>query len=339
MIVARAIFVALIGLPTTMFAQGEAVFRSDVRLVNVTATVRDANGGIVGGLEADDFHIVDGDAEREIVVFERQTDRPLSVMLLIDSSLSTAIELEFERSSAKRFVANIFGEGAHDDDRVAVMEFSEGVRLVAPFTRRERTLGRALDRIKPDTGTSLYDGVLLASEELERRDGRRVIVIVTDGGDTTSYSSYRDSIEAAQAADAVIYSVVVQPVKADAGRNTGGERTLRMFADGTGGKSFVEYGEAGLNRVFSEILENLRTQYLLGYYPPEHENSQTRYREIQVSVDRRGATVLARAGYYVPEAQRYLPESIPATIEQLEQYPRGRWRDATPAETATPEPR
>lgn len=339
MIVARAVVAVLVGLPTVAFAQGEAVFRSDVRLVNVTATVRDANGGVVGGLDVEDFHIIDGESEREIVVFERQTDRPLSVMLLIDSSMSTAIELEFERSSAKRFIANIFGEGSHAQDRVAVMEFSEGVRLVAPFTRRERTLGRALGRIKPDTGTSLYDGVLLASEELARREGRRVIVIVTDGGDTTSYSSYRDSIETAQAADAVIYSIVVQPVKADAGRNVGGERTLRMFADGTGGKSFVEYGEAGLNRVFAEILENLRTQYLLGYYPPAHEDWQTRYREITVSVDRPGATVLARAGYYVPEDKGYLPESVPTAAEPIEPDAGGRWRDVTPAETATPEQR
>jgi Ca-activated chloride channel family protein len=333
MIGRHVVRLALVFSPFALQAQGDTVFRSDVSLVNVTATVRDANGGIVGGLAVTDFHLVDGGEEREIVVFERQTDRPLSVMLLIDASLSTAIELEFERSSAKRFISNLFGVGSHERDRVAVMEFSEGVRLVAPFTRRERTLSRGLDRIKPDTGTSLYDGVLLSSEELDRRAGRKVMVIVTDGGDTTSYSSYRESIEAAQSADVVIYSIVVMPVKADAGRNTGGERTLRMFADGTGGRSFVEFGEEGLDRVFGEILENLRTQYLLGYYPPEHEDLPTRYREIEVTVNRPGATVLARSGYYVPEPRRLLPESVPATQQQTDRYPSGRWREATPAET------
>lgn len=321
-------------LASALTAQDETVFRSQVSLVNVTATVRDANGGVIGGLDVKNFEIIDGGEPREIVVFERQTDRPLSVMLLVDASLSAAVELEFERASAKRFVTNLFGVGSHEDDRLGVMKFSEGVDLLSPLTRRERVIERALDRIRPESGTSLYDGVLLASEELTRRAGRRVIIILTDGGDTTSYSTYRQAIEAAQGADAVIYSVIVQPVKADAGRNIGGENTLYLFAQGTGGKAFVEYGEDGLNRVFSEILENLRTQYLLGYYQPTHDDSRSRFREIRVSVDLPDATVLARSGYYVPEERKLLPESIPAGRIETERRPNGRWREATPAESA-----
>lgn len=330
----RPICLLLAGVASSLLAQDETVFRSDVSLVNVTVTVRDANGGVIGGLNVDQFQIIDGDQPQDIVVFERQTDRPLSVMLLVDASLSAAVELEFERTSAKRFLANLFGAGSHEDDRLGVMKFSEGVDLLSPLTRRTRVIERALDRIRPESGTSLYDGVLLASEELQKRAGRRVIIIVTDGGDTTSYSTYRQAIEAAQSADVVIYSVIVQPVKADAGRNIGGENTLYLFAQGTGGKAFVEYGEEGLNRVFGEILENLRTQYLLGYYQPTHEDTRTRYREIQVSVDVPGATVLARSGYYVPEERRLLPESIPKGQIQTEQRPNSRWRQATPAETA-----
>jgi Ca-activated chloride channel family protein len=309
---------------STLAAQDETVFRSEVSLVNVTATVRNANGGVIGGLDVESFRILDGGEEQRIVVFERQTDRPLSVMLLVDASLSAAVEIEFERASAKRFMTNLFGAGSHEDDRLGVMKFSEGVDLLAPLTRRRRIIERALDRIRPESGTSLYDGVLLASEELQKRVGRRVIIILTDGGDTTSYSSYRQAIETAQSADVVIYSVIVQPVKADAGRNIGGENTLYLFAQGTGGKAFVEYGEEGLNRAFGEILENLRTQYLLGYYQPDHGDSRTRYRDIEVAVDVPGAIVLARSGYYVPEERKLLPESIPNT----------RWRQATPAESA-----
>ncbi|MDA0204028.1 MAG: VWA domain-containing protein [Acidobacteria bacterium] len=310
------------------------MFRSEVSLVNVTATVRDANGGVIGGLDVENFRIVDGSEEQKIVVFERQTDRPLSVMLLVDASLSAAVELEFERVSAKRFLANLFGAGSHEGDRLGVMKFSEGVDLLAPLTRRAKVIERALDRIRPESGTSLYDGVLLASEQLQKRRGRRVLIILTDGGDTTSYSTFRQAIEAAQSADVVIYSVIVQPVKADAGRNTGGEHTLYLFAQGTGGKAFVEYGEAGLNRVFSEILENLRTQYLLGYYQPAHDDTRTRYRDIQVTVDLPDATVLARSGYYVPEERKLLPESVPPQRIDSERRPNGRWRQATPAEAA-----
>ena len=94
----------------------------------------------------------DGGEEREIRVFERRTDRPVSVGLLVDSSLSTAIELEFERAAAQRFVANLLGAGAHPADRVSVMKFSEGVELMTGFTRSQRQLARALERIKPDSG-------------------------------------------------------------------------------------------------------------------------------------------------------------------------------------------
>lgn len=328
----RPICVLLACFASTVAAQ-EPVFRSEVSLVSVTATVRDANGGVVGGLDVERFRITDGGEQQKIVVFERQTDRPLSVMLLVDASLSAAVEIEFERASAKRFMANLFGEGAHEDDRLGVMKFSEGVDLLAPLTRRRGVVERALDRIRPESGTSLYDGVLLASEELQKRVGRRVIIILTDGGDTTSYSSYRQAIEAAQSADVVIYSVIVQPVKADAGRNIGGENTLYLFAQGTGGKAFVEYGEEGLDRVFGEILENLRTQYLLGYYQPAHSDMRSRYREIEVSVDVPGAVVLARSGYYVPQERTLLPESIPTGSVETEQRPGGRWRQATPAES------
>ena len=254
---------------------------------------------------------------------------------MVDSSLSTAIELEFERASAKRFVGNLLGVGSHAQDRVSVMKFSEGVELLTGFTRSERSLGRALERIKPDTGTSLYDAVLLASEEIEDRAGRKVLIIITDGGDTTSYTDFRSALEGAHNADVVIYSLIVQPIKSDAGRNVGGERTLWMFAEGTGGKAFVEYGEEGLDRAFTEILENIRTQYLLAYYPPEHDDYKTRFREIKVQVDVPDAAVLARSGYYVPKERKLLPESV-VPRQVATPQPKGRWRTAP--ESGKPEP-
>jgi len=311
---------------STAFAQDDVVFRSEVSLVRVLATVQDAETGApVGGLDAEDFSILDGGEQQEITVFERRTDRPLSVVLLVDASLSTAIELKFERNSAKRFAANLLGAGAHPDDRLAVMKFSEGVELLADFSNRLRGLERGIDRLKAESGTSLYDGVLLASEELERREGRRVIVVISDGGDTTSFTSFGTALEQAHAADVVLYGLTVQPIKADAGRNVGGENALRMFAGQTGGKSFVEYGEEALNRAFDEILENLRTQYLLGYYPPEHTDPKTRYRRIEVGVDRADSHVLARQGYYVPKARTLLPESV-SSDAVIRSTQKRRWR-------------
>ncbi len=321
---------ALLLIAALAAAQDPVVFTSDVSLVNVLVTVRDEKGGVVGGLDKSAFRVLDSGEQREITVFERRTDRPVSVALMVDSSLSTAIELEFERAAAQRFVRNLLGEGSHPQDRVSVMKFSEGVDLLTGFTRSQRQISRALDRIKPDTGTSLYDAVLLASEEVQDRAGRKVLIIITDGGDTTSYTNFRTALEAAHAADVVIYSLIVQPIKSDAGRNVGGERTLFMFAEGTGGKAFVEYGEDGLNRAFTEILENIRTQYLLGYYPPAHDDYKTRFREIAVQVDVPGAVVLARSGYYVPKERKLLPESV-APRQVATPQPKGRWRTAPDA--------
>jgi len=326
---------ALTLLAPAVWAQDDVVFRTDVRLVRILATVQDANGAPIGGLNAEDFQIVDGDEQQQITVFERRTDRPLSVVLLVDASLSTAIELKFERASAKRFAANLLGEGAHPDDRLAVMKFSEGVELLADFSNQLRGLEKGIDRLKAESGTSLYDGVLLAAEELERREGRRVIVVISDGGDTTSFSSFRAALEQAHAADVVVYGLTVQPIKSDAGRNVGGENALRMFADQTGGISFVEYGEEALNRAFDEIVENLRTQYLLGYYPPEHADPKTRYRRIEVTVSRENAQVLARQGYYVPKERTVLPESSTTSEPVLRPPDERRWRTVEEKEAET----
>ena len=317
-----------------LVAQDGAVFTSDVRLVNVLATVQDDNGVPIGGLEKENFRILDEGQERQIAVFERRTDRPLSIILLVDTSMSTGIELEYERESAKRFVAQLLGPGAHEDDRLAVMKFSEGVEMLVDFSRTPRNIDRAIDRLRPEFGTSLYDGVLLASEELEQRDGRHVIIAISDGSDTTSYTSFHAALESAHAADAVIFGLIVRPVKADAGRNVGGENTLKMFASNTGGLTFIEHTEEGVDRAFREILENLRTQYLLAYYPPEHTDPKTRFRKIAVEVDVPYQRVLARAGYYVPEERKLLPESIPPDGSDIDITPRkpGGWREAEPSE-------
>jgi Ca-activated chloride channel family protein len=313
-------------------AQDDTLFRSDVRLVNVLATVQDENGNPIGGLEKKDFRILDEGVEREIAVFERRTDRPLSIVLLVDTSMSTGIELKYEREAAKRFAAQLLGPGAHPDDRLAVMKFSEGVDMLVDFSRTPRNIERAIDRLKAEYGTSLYDGVLLASEELEPRGGRHVIIAISDGSDTTSYTSFGASLEAAHSADAVVFSLIVRPVKADAGRNVGGENTLKMFASNTGGLTFIEYSEEGIDRAFGEILENLRTQYLLGYYPPEHTDPKTRFRKIGLEVNVPHQRVLARAGYYVPEERKLLPESIPPDGLDVTPKKRGGWREAEPSQ-------
>ncbi len=287
----------------TVFGQEpqEAVFTADVRLVNLLVTVKDERGAPIADLTKEDFRVTDDGKPQKIALFEKRTNRPLSVALIVDASLSTAIDLKFEREAASRFLKNLLGPGSHTDDRAAVYKFSDYVEMLAPYTRRQGRLKKALNGLQSETGTSVYDGILLTSEELERRGGRRVIVIVTDGGDTTSRISFADGLRAAHDADAVIYPVIVVPIRSDAGRNTGGENALKTFARSTGGQAFIQHGVKNLDEAFDEILRNLRTQYLIGYYPPgDEEASRDDFRRVDVEAAPKGAVVLSRSGYFVP---------------------------------------
>ncbi len=282
----------------------DPVFRVDVNLVHILATVRGAGGEPVGDLNKADFSVIDGGEESEIVVFERHTNRPLSVAMMVDTSLSTGKERRFEKESAKRFAERLFETDQTGKDRLAVFRFSVFVELAAGFTKSIKPISKALDSIAPDSGTSMYDAISLASDQLARRSGRRVMVIITDGGDTTSNTSFRKALERAQQVDAVIYGMIVVPIRADAGRNVGGENALKVLSARTGGETFIQYGDVEMHDAFARILRNLRTQYLIGYYPPQHSEGAERFRTVDVKVGLPNATVLARKEYYVPKTPR-----------------------------------
>lgn len=325
------------------FGQEEApTFTVDVSLINVLATVKDEHGAPIGGLNKEDFTILDGGVVRPVTVFERRTDRPLSVTLMIDASLSTAVEIDQERVSARTFVENLLREGSHPRDRVAVLKFSAYVDLLAEFTRSLPRITRALRSVRPESGTSMYDAILLASEELAGREGRRVMIIITDGGDTTSSISFERALRATHAIDGVIYGMIVMPIKSDAGRNTGGENALKALAANTGGMTFVQLGAEDLDGAFDEILQNLRTQYLLGYYPPEFPDTNETFRSVEVKVNRPNVTVLARKGYFLPEPRRAPPVNHgqisirPKVTEQ--KTPASEQPEQQPADQQPPDP-
>jgi Ca-activated chloride channel family protein len=144
----------------------------------------------------------------------------------------------------------------------------------------------------------MYDAIYFASRELEERDGRRVIVVVTDGGDTTSGKTYHEALEAAHMADAAIYSILVMPIRNEAGRNIGGENALTTLAQSTGGRVFSPSLGKELDRAFDEILRDLRTQYLIGFYPKNIPPTKERFHRLDVRVNRPDLRVISRNGYY-----------------------------------------
>lgn len=275
----------------------ESVFKVDVRLVRLLITVKDSAGRLIGSLTKDDFSVYDNGVKQSIAVFERHTEQPLSISLLVDTSGSTAIELRYELDSVGRFLKALFREG-NPDDAVALYSFNWRVSLHNSFTRRMLRLEQSLKQLKPEGGTSLYDALYLASRDLEGREGRHVIVVVTDGGDTTSSKTFHDAVEAAQIADAVLYALVVVPITNDAGRNVGGENALTTLAAGTGGRTFMPSPGAELDAAFSDIIRELRTQYLAGYYPKNIPLTKNRFHTLRITLNQPNLRALTRNGYY-----------------------------------------
>jgi len=275
----------------------ETVFRVNVRLVRLLVTVKDASGQLVGSLNKEDFSVLDSAVGQEITVFERHTEQPLSIALLVDTSASTAKELKYEIDSSVKFLRALVREG-NPEDALSFYTFNHDVTLQASFTRNPARIERLLQRIRAEAGTSVYDALWFAAEHLSDRKGRHVIVIVSDGNDTTSVRSYQEALRAVHRADAVIYPIVAMPITSEAGRNLGGEHALIGLSRSTGGRAFFPSLGLALDQVFTDILRELRTQYLLGYYPKDLPESKNKFRSIEVKLRNPELRVLTRGGYY-----------------------------------------
>ncbi|PYX60588.1 MAG: VWA domain-containing protein [Acidobacteria bacterium] len=269
----------------------------DVKLVNVFVTVTDARGSPVAGLKKENFSVQEDGHEQKIAIFDKESALPLSIALAVDTSLSTRRDLPLEQSSAKRFAHLIM----RAVDALAVYSFSEAVNLSMPFTADLRRIDEGIDHVRLGAATALYDAIYLASRALDRRQGRKVIVLITDGGDTISKVDYKEAARAAEEAEALVYSIIVVPIEASAGRETGGEHALIQLSEDTGGKYYYAKSASQLDDAFRKISDELRTQYLLAYYPSQH-TSFSEFRRIQVNVsgssDAADYRVRHRAGYY-----------------------------------------
>ncbi len=269
----------------------------DVRLVNVFVTVTDQHGAPVGSLNKENFHLLEDGKEQKISVFDKESALPLSIILAVDTSLSTKKDLPLELASARHFAHTIL----RPIDALSLFTFSEIVDEVVPFTADMKTIDRGIERIHSGAATALYDALCLGSQALDRRRGRKVMVVITDGGDTVSKYDYRDAVRSAQEAEAIVYSIIVVPVEASAGRDTGGEHALIQLSEDTGGKYYYARSLPQLDSAFRRISEELRTQYLLAYYPSQRL-SDSEFRRIQVSIngapDATDLHVRHRTGYY-----------------------------------------
>ena len=296
---AIAISTAAASLCGILLAQQQPlVIHDTVTQVHVIASVKNPNGELVGALQKSNFKIFDNGVEQEIRVFERQSATPLSIALLIDCSGSTAKDLKYETDSATKFLKALLSEG-NADDAVALFSFDSDVTEVRSYTHNFGVLDNDLKfHLHGSGGTSLYDAIYFAAHSLENRGGRKVMVVISDGGNTTSTLDIQKCLKAAQFADAVIYPVVVVPITNEAGRNTGGEHSLIFMAEGTGGRTFFPSASKELDQAFADIITELRTQYFMAFYPQGVPLPKNPFHKLDVKVDQPDLRVSARNGYY-----------------------------------------
>jgi Ca-activated chloride channel family protein len=275
----------------------ETTIKVDVKLVNVFVTVTDARGAPVANLTKENFLLKEDGKEQKIAIFDKESALPLSIALAVDTSLSTRKDLPLELTSARKFAHTI----VRPQDGLAVYKFSETVSLMVPFTSDLKKIDAGIERERNGAATALYDAVYLGSQALTRREGRKVMVVITDGGDTMSQVNYKEALRAAQEAEAIIYSIIIVPIEADAGRDTGGEHALIQISSDTGGKYYYAGSSAQLDDAFQKISDELRTQYLLAYYPSErYSNSDFRQLKVDLTNAPAGGPYQShyRAGYY-----------------------------------------
>jgi Ca-activated chloride channel family protein len=293
---AACLAAALVLMPATARSQEDtgATFRIESKLVNLFVNVTEPNGAIVGGLNKEDFRIFEDGRPQDIAVFERESAMPLSLILAIDTSASTAIDRTRERDASKTFIHALMRE----QDQMGLVEFATYVSLLVPFTNKVSQLDRGLNSLKGGDATALYDAIYLASDTLAPKKGRKVLVLVSDGGDTAKNSTYDDALEHALRGEVMIYSIIDVPIAASAGRDTGGEHALITLAEQTGGKSF--YADGNLEKAFAKVSDDLRTQYMLAYYPHKQVPGVSFHR-VNVTVPRAAAeqfNIRYKSGYY-----------------------------------------
>jgi Ca-activated chloride channel family protein len=294
---------AALAIPLGLDARQErrpGAIRVQTDLVNILASVTDANGRPVPDLTQEVFALSEEGVPQKIERFEAETNRPLDLALMVDSSMSTFKDLKFETEAAAHFIRQVVRPG----DTLGVFEFSESVTELSDFSSDVPRLQTAVRHIVPGAGTSIYDAVVLGSNALRRRpEGRRrAIVLVTDAGETTSVAKFDDARHAAVLSGALLYTIVIRPVKNENGRNTAGEHALITITDSTGGAMFTLDDMSQLDEMFDQIDRELRTQYLLGYYPrPTPPPASDRHVQVEVQGN---YVVRYRKEYFTPGPPR-----------------------------------
>jgi len=314
--------------PEAPLASTQAI-RRDVNLVDVLFTVFNRQNKIVANLEQKDFRVTDDGAPQQILFFSRQTDLPLRVGLLLDTSNSIRSRLKFEQEAAIDFLYSVI---RRDKDQAFLMTIEDDPQLVQSVTADLNRIRDAILRQRAGGATALYDAIYKASEEMvklplptgSRLDLRRVLVVISDGDDTLSRRSRSEALDMAQRAGIVIYTIststewIVSDNNSRAAQTanrkymkTGGDKVLELFANDSGGRAFFPYLLDDLAQSFAAIGDELRSQYSLAYVPAGR-SPDGKFHNIRIQAIPGGLQVRARRGYYATPPEASAPVTITA---------------------------
>jgi len=306
-----------------VLAQDDNTIRLDVNLVSILASVRSKSGALISNLTKDDFKIYEDGKEQQIRNFTRETDLPLTLGLLVDTSSSQERLIDTEQRAASQFFSKVL----RTKDQAFLIQFGAEAELLQDLTNSARLLQKGLQQLRlsvpvgglhpgpvptmqNQAGTILYDAVYLAAnDELKREVGRKAIILITDGVDTGSKITRDKAIEAAQKGDIIIYSIFYQDRQAYGGGfgtvslgGGGGEGELRRLSSETGGQVFHVDKNHSLDDIFRELQDEMRSQYAITYQPPNPKRDGT-YHKIDIKLSNKDYKPQARKGYYAIEPE------------------------------------
>jgi len=271
----------------------------DVTRVNMLFTVTDKKGRFVTDLTKDDFQVLENKKPQAIAEFTAETDLPLRLGILIDTSNSIRERFKFEQEAAISFINSVVHQG---HDKAMVVSFDTSAELVTDLTDDTEKLQNAIRSLRPGGGTALFDALYFAcrdklSKDQPRHKFRRAIVIVSDGDDNQSQVSRDQALEMAQKADVVIYAISTNVVRGE----TEGDKILKYLTAETGGQAFFPFKVEDLEQSFENIANELRHQYNV-FYRPEPLRTDGLYHTVDLKVrGRKDLVVRCRKGYYAPK--------------------------------------
>jgi VWFA-related protein len=286
----------------------DATFSTDVKVVNLLVTVRDRDGNVVKGLTRDDFIVNEDGRRQDIRYFAQESNLPLTIGLLVDTSRSMQTLIKAVRADSGRF----FEQVLHDPRDVAfVMHFDNKVGVLQGFTSSREELAAALEKLKIPRipSTLLYDAVKQASADLMKmQSGRKAFILLSDGMDVHSEHSLGTAIEYAQRADTMIYAILFTHQMNRAGRGRAvnialgprrmnGPKVMERLARETGGGYFAVAEDNPIEKIYAQIEEELRSQYSIGY-TPDRDGQDKAFRKITLVTKRKDLIVRTREGYY-----------------------------------------